>query len=163
MPEHSSVEELHALAELMASEEEVDRRVDLRLGVALQCFKMTIGGCPTFFLKMRTDVPYAVVEPKHSRALENLGPDSIAYQAPDGVWLAVSDNVAPYTASLDAALELAEACGEDPELVLKEALDVELKAPAAVFVSDFARRFLIRFLDRLIIRAGLIESDLNDD
>jgi hypothetical protein len=108
-------------------------------------------------------VPYAVVEQKHSRALENLGSESIAYHAPDGVWLAVAEDVAPYTASLDAALELAEACGEDPELVLKEALDVELKAPAALFVSDFARRFLIRFLDRLIIRASLIESDLNSD
>jgi hypothetical protein len=163
LPEHSSIEELDHLAALLHSAGGPDRCLDLRLGIALLCFKMNVGGCQAYFLKSRTEVPYAILKAASPRRAD---PDAttrtIEFRAPQGLWLASNCDVAAYTGSVDAAFDLAEACGEDPELVLTVALGVELNSPAAVFVSDLARRFLICCLERLIIRAGLKESDLDE-
>lgn len=162
LPDHSSVEELAAIAELLQSTSGPDRALDLRLSIALLCLKMHVAGVLTYFLKSRTEFPYAVLEDHSPHAKADPNVKMVGYWTPEGLWLAADELVVPYTASVDAAFELAEACGEDPELVLTAAFSVELKEPAAVFTSDLARRILIACLNRLIIRAGLKESDLDD-
>jgi hypothetical protein len=162
LPEHSSIEDLGQLAALLHSAGGPDRCLDLRLGIALLCFKMNLGGCQAYFLKSRTEVPYAILKAAFPRADADPTARTIEIAAPQGLWLASNCDVAAYTGSVDAAFDLAEACGEDPERVLTAALGVELNSPAAVFVSDLARRFLICCLERLIIRAGLKESDLDE-